>query len=289
MQDATIGDDLDLRKLVAALWGGRWILLGTTLAFTLTAVAWSLLLTPVFRAEALVQVRDETKPGGGGLTAVAAQLGGLAELIGGFDGGEKDKALTLATLKSRTLIQQFIRDERLMPVLFADKWDAETNDWSDPEEAPSLWHGHRLFVEEVLRVGEDKKTGLVTIAVEWKDAQAAADWVTALVARTNAYLREKAVQESEKNLAYLQQQLRHTGQVELQQSVYALVESEMKKLMLAKGNEEYAIRTIDPAQPPQRKAKPNRGLMAVAGLFLGAFAGLVILFIRSELRPRYQA
>lgn len=280
------GDDIDLRALVSAVWNGRWVVLLSTAACTLIAVAWSFLITPVYRAEAVVQVRDETK--GGGLAAVAAQLGGLADLVGGFGGVEKDKAATLATLKSRTLIQQFIQDGRLMPVLFEDDWDSEANAWAtdDPSEQPTLWHGHKLFVERILRVGEDKKTGLVTIAVEWKDAEIAATWVSGLIARTNAFLREKAIQESEKNLAYLQQQLRQTGQVELQQSAYALVESEMKKLMLAKGNEEYAIKTIDPAQPPKRHYKPNRALITVAGFLIGGFAGLLILFIRSELRPR---
>lgn len=267
-------DDLDLRRLIEAVWDGRWIVLGSTFACTLIAVVWSLLLTPVYRAEAVVQVRDETKSGGA-LAGVAAQLGGLAELVGGLGGTEKDKALTLATLKSRTLIQQFIQDEHLMPVLFEDDWNAAAKNWDDPEDAPTLWHGHKLFVEDILRVGEDKRTGLVTVAVEWKDADAAAAWVTALISRTNAYLREKALQESEKNLAYLQQQLRHTGQVELQQSVYALVESEMKKLMLAKGYEEYAIRTIDPAQAPKRHFRPNRLLMVASGFIVGAFLGLL--------------
>ena len=287
MEDQTAGDELDLRALVRAIWHGRWIVLGSTFVCSVLAVVYALLLTPIYRAEAVVQVRNDTKSGGG-LAAVAAQLGGFADLSSLLGGTESDRALTLATLKSRILIQAFLQEHALLPVLFEDLWDPETKRWTvdDPKEEPTLWLGHEIFVEDVLRVSEDRKTGLVMIAVEWHDAEQAAAWTTELIARTNAYLRERTIQESERNLAYLQQQLKQTGLVELQQAVYTLVESELKKLMLAKGSEEYAIKTIDPAQPPKRRYKPNRALIAVSGFMLGGFIGLLILFVRSELQPR---
>jgi uncharacterized protein involved in exopolysaccharide biosynthesis len=285
-----VSDELDLRAIVAALWAGRWTLIGTTAAFSVLAVALALMKTPIYRAEAMVQVRDDVKSGGG-FAAMATQFGALGDLAGLFGADNGDKALTLATIKSRTLIQQFIQDQALMPVLYEDLWDPEAKRWNveNPKKKPTLWHAHKLFIDDILRVSEDKKTGLVTIAVEWTDADVAATWVTELISRTNVYLRGKTIQESERNLTYLQQQLRQTGQVELQQAAYALVESEMKKLMLAKGNEEYAIKTIDPAQAPQRRIRPNRVLIAVSGFLLGGFTGLIILFVQSELRPRRPA
>lgn len=286
IQQQAAGDDIDLRKVIATVWDGRWIVVGTTFLCSVLAVAYALLQTPIYRAEAVVQIRNEAKSGGG-LAAVAAQLGGFSDFAGLLGGTDADRALTLATLKSRTLIQGFIADNDLLPVLFDGAWDAEQKRWKkdDPKEQPTLWHGHKLFLDDVLRITDDKKSGLVTVAIEWRDADVAAEWATELISRANAYLREKAIQESERNLGYLQQQLKQTGQIELQQSAYTLVEAELKKLMLAKGNEDYAIKTIDPAQAPQRRFKPNRVLIAVGGFLFGVMAGLLGLYFRSRLRP----
>ncbi len=48
-------DEIDLRQLAATLWDGRWWIIATTFLGSAIAVAYALLATPVYRAEALVQ------------------------------------------------------------------------------------------------------------------------------------------------------------------------------------------------------------------------------------------
>lgn len=280
-------DEIDLRQLIATLWDGKWLIAATTFVSSVIAVAYALFATPIYRAEALVQIRQESKAGGG-LSALAAQFGGLADFSGLAGGSGGDRALTLATLKSRVVVQSFIQDNNLLPELFESQWDPETKRWnvSDPKNEPTLWHGYEAFSKGILKVTEDKKTGLVTVAIEWRDPDLAAAWAKELIARTNAYLRDKTILESEKNLDYLRQQVRQTGVVELQQAVYTLVESELKKLMLAKGGEEYAIKTIDPAQAPNLRTKPKRSQIAILGFLLGGFLGVVAVFVRNAIRPQ---
>ena len=280
-------DEIDLRQLVTTLWDGRWWIIATTFLGSAIAVAYALLATPIYRAEALVQIRQESRAGGG-LNALAAQFGGLTDFAGLSGGSGGDRALTLATLKSRVVVQAFIQDKNLLPELFEKAWDPVNKRWnvSDPQKAPTLWHGYKAFSEGILKVTEEKKTGLVTVAIEWRDAEVAAAWATELIARTNAHLRDKTILESEKNLDYLRQQLKQTGLVELQQAVYTLVESELKKLMLAKGGEEYAIKTIDPAQAPKLRTKPKRSQIAILGFLLGGFLGVIAVFVKNAFRPK---
>jgi uncharacterized protein involved in exopolysaccharide biosynthesis len=280
LQSLEDADQQTLREVVALLWQQRRWIMASTLALTIAALAFAFLATPKFRAEVLVQIRQETSVGSG-LRMLAGQFGGLAELAGLAAPGSDDRALALATLKSRALIQAFIDDNRLLPKLYPHLWDAETKGWSvDPSKAPTSWHAYRAFTENILKVSEDKKTGLVTVAIEWTDAAEASAWATEIVARTNRVLREAAIKECERNLEYLTRQSKETGLVALQQSAYSLIETELKKLMLAKVGDEYSLKTIDPAQPPKRRHWPRRTLIVALGLATGLALGVFLVLAR---------
>lgn len=274
-------DEIDLRELALKLWARKGIILLCTLLGAVVAVTYGLLATPMFRAEATLSIRDDNQRGG--LAVAASQLGGLADLAGLSVPGSKDRAVAVATLKSRVLIEQFIADRKLVDVLLDS---SEGGGLSGTGDLPSVWRAHREFTENYFKVAEDKKSGLITVAVEWKDPAQATAWVGEIVTRANDRLRQVAIEESEKNLAYLEQQAKATNVVEIQQALYRLAETEIKKLMLAKGAGEYAFKTVDPAREPERRFKPNRTVIAGIGTLLGGFLGvLVVLVLPDRRRP----
>jgi uncharacterized protein involved in exopolysaccharide biosynthesis len=278
-------DEIDLRELIRKVWDGKWLIVLITLLSSAMGVVYALLATEIYRAEALVQPRQESRTGGG-LGALAAQFGGLADFAGVSLAGGSDRAVAIATLKSRTLIESFIQERNLLPRMYEDAWDSQAKNWKnpDPRKIPTIWQAYNDFTGSIFKIAEDKKTGLVTVAVEWKDPVEAQEWVTELIARTNAYLKAKAIEEGERNLAYLEAQSRTTGQVELRQAVFGLVEAELKKLMIAKGGEEFAIKTIDAAVVPKKRARPKRAQIAVLGFLLGGFVGVVWVLVRGAWR-----
>jgi uncharacterized protein involved in exopolysaccharide biosynthesis len=69
--------------------------------------------------------------------------------------------------------------------------------------------------------------------------------------------------------------------VEVQRSIYNLIESETKTLMLANVRTEFAFTVIDPAVPPERKYRPHRSLYVLFGLFLGFAIGVLAAYWRS--------
>jgi len=275
-------DEIDIRELIRTLWNGRWTIIACTVLFSVAAVVYALLLTPIYRSQALIQVRDES--GGGGLGALSQQLGGLADIAGLSTGSGGNRAVSIATLQSRALVSDFIEDQNLLQQLYSDNWNAKKKQWDvrDQKDIPTLWAAYNLFIKSVLSVSDDKKTGLVTIAIEWKDPVAAQQWVVGLIAKTNAHLQAKAIQEAETNLAYLRGQVEETAVVPLQQALYTLLESEQKKLMIAKGSEEFALQTIDAADTPEKKIKPNRALIAILGFLLGGVTGAIIVMFRNR-------
>ena len=61
---------------------------------------------------------------------------------------------------------------------------------------------------------------------------------------------------------------------------YQLIEEQTKSMMLTKVKAEYVLKTIDPAQVPDEKAKPKRALIVVLGTMLGGMLSVLIVLIR---------
>lgn len=250
-----------------------------TIGCMLVAAAIAFLITPVYRAEVLMMPVTNTQDDA--MSGISGQFGGIASFAGislGEKGGGKEEAI--AILRSRILSDLYIRENNLLPVLFENNWNADQGKWktNNPDKIPTLWDAFKLMENRIRKVVVDKKTGLVTLSIEWKNPDQAAGWAEGMVNRANLYLRERAVRHAEDNLAYLQEQARKNISLELQQAIFHLMESEIKKAMIANVNKEYAFKIIDPAVVPEEKARPDRLKMILFGGGVGFFlAGASLL------------
>lgn len=264
-----------------AVWQGKWIIVGITALFALASIAYALLATEWYRAEVLLMPAKARQD-------LPGELGGLASLagLGGLVSDQTaDSTEALALLRSRDFARDFINDLNLMPVLFAEQWNAEAKSWKsdDPEQQPDIREGIKYFTENVRSVVEDRRTGLVTLGVEWKDPEVAADWANLMVERINDRVRERALSEAEENAEYLRGELAQTNIVTLQQSISDLLENEYQTMMLARGNDEYAFRVVDPATPPKWRSRPRRTLLVIVATMGGGFLSLLVAFGRYRL------
>ena len=266
-------DEIDLWQLWETIWSGRWLIIAITSLFAVGGVTYALVAQEWWRAEVVLAPADKK----GGMSGALSQLSGLASLAGvsvGGGGGNEP----LAVLKSKDFARQFITDMNLMPVLLKDQK-------AEDGKAPDIRDALRIF-ETVRTVSDDKKTGLVTLSVRWKDADTAALWANELARRVNARLRAEALAEAERNVTYLQKEMAATSVVSLQQSMGRVLEGEMQKLMLARGNEEFAFKVIDKATPPKLRDAPKRALIAIVATLAGGFLGILAVFLRQAWRNR---
>ena len=200
----------------------------------------------------------------------------LASLAGVNIGGGGDQE-PLAVLRSKSFAREFITEQNLMPVLFAGM--------KSDGPPPDIRDAVRIF-EGIRSVSDDKKTGLVTLGIRWKDPETAANWANLMVQRLNSRLRTQALAESQRNVDFLQKEMAATSVVSLQQSMGRVLEGEMQKLMLARGNEQFAFKVIDPATPPKHRDAPKRSLIAIVATLAGGFLGLLAVFLRKAIRER---
>lgn len=277
--------ELKLIELWRVVVDGRWLVAGLAAACAVLAIAASFLISPTYRAQ-LTMTPINVDRTGGAFSSLAGQLGGFAALAGVNLAADDTSVKSIATLQSRAFTERFILKHNLMPVLFAEQWDAQRGAWnvSAPDEAPDLRDAFDRF-GSVRGVEQDAETGLVTVTVDWTDAVIARDWANLLVDDVNQELRAKALDESKRRIAYLQGRLGETNEVELRAAVFGLVEAEMKNAMLSAVRADFAFEVIDPAVAPKKRYWPNRGLLAVIGFAAGMMLGLVWVFVRRAARP----
>lgn len=273
---------IDIQQIFAVANRRKGTIIFVATAGACVALAASFLLKPVFRAEVLLLNSPVEKRSGNLFSGLGGGGAGLAALAGIGEGTDSNSQEALAVLKSRSLIDKFVEDKNLLPVLFKSEWDEKRNAWKirSPLMAviagkqPTLSEAYELFDKKIRHVDEDRRTGLVTLGIEWTDPTLAAQWASEIVNRANAQLRASAIKQSEKSLMFLKDEATKSAEVEVKQAVYKLIDSELKREMFAQVNEDYAFKVIDPPVVPEKKARPKRSLFAALGFLLGAIGAL---------------
>jgi uncharacterized protein involved in exopolysaccharide biosynthesis len=280
-------DEISLNDTISTIWRRKWLIAGVSVAFAGATGLAAVLIPKSYVASSIVSPASPTQSSGsgGGLGALASSFGGLASLAGLALPGDSKKFESLAVLQSEALTEKYIRDNDLLPVIFHEKWNNDQNKWkpTDPKKIPTVWLGNDRF-KKIRAVSNDTKTGLATVTITWSDPKLAAKWVNDLIKLTNEYLRAKAIRESEANLAYLNEQASKTNEVAIRQGLYALIQDEIGKVMLAKGNEEFALKVIDPAVAPEKPYSPKPVAWVLFGLLSGLMLSILVVLYGPERR-----
>jgi uncharacterized protein involved in exopolysaccharide biosynthesis len=278
-------DTIDLREIVARVRARRWWVIGSVLVCTVAFTAAAFLMTPVYRGKVVMIATNAGQESGLGGAGGLGQLGGLVAMAGveiPSKGAHTEEAL--AVLRSREFTQRFIADRHLMPVLYASKWDAARNTWRAGASAPTDARAFRYFNERIRSVDEDKKTGLITVQVDWRNRMEAADWANSLVQQLNQEMRARAIAETDASLGFLKKALQDTSVVPVRDAIARLIDSQVKKRMLADVTQEYVFRIVDHALPADADdpVRPKKLLLLVAGPLVGLLLAILAILAAGE-------
>ena len=295
-------DEIDLRELFSVLWAGKKLIVGITAIFALVAVFYALSIPNQYRATAIVSPAQDS---GGGLSGALGQLGGLASLAGvSIGGGESSEAqVAQEIMRSRGFIEEFISENNLAVEVFAaEGWDMASNQldinsdlydigssqWVRDIPAgkaliPSGWELFEKF-SDMFSVSEDKKTGMVSISVEYFSPQLAKEWVDRLVIGINQHMQSRKLEKVNINIQYLEAQIQKTSIAEMREVFYTIIEEQIKSKMLAEASPEYAFVTVSPAMVPEEKSQPKRALICILGTLLGGMLSVLWVLVRHYTR-----
>jgi capsule polysaccharide export protein KpsE/RkpR len=237
--------------------------------------------------------------------SLPGQLGGLAAMAGvNLSSGGIDKtAIALQTIQSRDFISKFIRKHNILVELMAAKgWDRQSNTLAIDESLysvkdmtwirnvkaprkpePSMLEAYAVF-SDMFELSTDSKSGLVTLEFKHYSpffAKQILDW---LVADINQEMKLKDIQEAEKSIVYVEQQISKTNISEVKATLFSLIEEQTKTLMLANSREEYMFKIIDSAFVPELKFEPKRMIIVTVVTFFGGVFGVFVVLLFSVFR-----
>lgn len=301
-------DDINLKEIFDVLWSKKLFICLTTLAFAIASVIYALSVPNIYKADTLLAPAESS--GGNHLSQMAAQFGGLAALAGVNLGGHDSNQTELAVqvMKSRSFVDGFIKKhDLLVPLMAAKGWDLGTNmlliDDGIYNESSATWlrepsglrgskpspqEAYETFIKNVLKVKQDKESGLYSVSIMHYSPYIAKEWVNWIIQDINKVMRERTISETLQNLEYLNQQLSKTAIADMQSTFYKLIEEQTKSLMLAEVQEEFVFKVIDPAVVPEEKTQPSRAIICILGTFLGGFLSCIIVLVLHVYRKQKQ-
>ncbi len=283
IQNHVDDDEFDLLGPILVLWASRWLIVAIVSLCLIGGLAYGLLVPKRYQARVvLFPTNNKAVPSGLG------QFSGLASLAGINIGGGGNTQEPIAVLRSRDFARDFIDEEDLASILLSGGWGAKYGLWRSAERRPDIPKAVEHFDKDIRSVAEDKRTGLVTLSITWEDPVVSAQWANALVNRLNDSMRSRALAEAERNIKYLQSQLGTTSVTSLQQSISKVMESEMQKLLLARGEEEFAFKVIDRATAP-RKSVTSITAVVFLSLVIGGLVSVAVVFVRRSVGRRRMA
>jgi uncharacterized protein involved in exopolysaccharide biosynthesis len=296
--DTQYDDEIDLRELFGALWAGSRKIIAITAVFAFVSVIYALSLSDQYKATVLLAPAQSDSSD---LSGALGQLGGLASLagvdIGGGDSSEAQMAQEI--MKSWSFIDVYIAENNISVEVYAaegwsrgsnelqiddDIYDAETKTWLVENDntgevgPPSSWVLFQAFSERLV-VSENKKSGLVSVSIEYYSPQIAKQWLDMYVAAINAHMQQRQMEKVTNNINYLQAQIENTSIAEMREVFYTIIAEQTKNKMLSEASPEYAFVAVSPSMVPEEKSQPERAFICIIGTLLGGILSVLLVLV----------
>jgi len=184
-----VPEEIDLQEVAIVLLKRKKLIAGVTLGGCALSVAVALLLPPIYRAETSILPPQQSSSSM--LGQLMGQLGGLSGVAGAAVGIRNPNELYVGMLQSRTVVDRIV-----------DRFDLmKSYDEKYREDARKKLMKHT-------EVESDRKSGIITVAVEGKDPRRAADMANAFVEELRALTGGIAITEAGQRRLFFEEQLK---------------------------------------------------------------------------------
>ncbi|MEH6585724.1 MAG: chain-length determining protein [Halioglobus sp.] len=277
--EPTAAMELDLMPYVNALIDARWVLVAAVLLSALLSGFAAYTKPYMFQSIIKVSVVDIEDPGG--VSPDDRRASEVLTLVEhGFVMGtthDNYNDVMRARLASQDFTMRFLDENNAFRYFYPEKWLVKEQRW-ESDFSPDRGEIYTRFRDEVRSIILDEETDIISVGMTWKDPSIARDLANQYVHSFNEFIRERTINDVRRKQEYLQRELRNSDLLEMQKSIYRLIEAQTAIAMLANAREEYALEVIDPAAIPYRSFSMSRKkrivLGTVAGLLLTVFGVL---------------
>lgn len=275
-----VTDDMSVVSIVRTLIRNAKVLLSITLGFAIAAGIYAWLEPVVYRATVEFAVVPPPFSSTTGDVRVGSALSGLGQALGlGLPGASRETALDIETLKSRSLVLEFIQKYGLSALL--DK-AGRIKFRGDPDARMDA--EARYFRNEIRSVFPTTAQGVYELNIDWANSSQAAEWANEFMKFANDRQRARDAMQYEREIQFLRQRLETESAVDVQNALAARIADEEKNLSLTANINGYIFNVIDPAYAPQHRLRPLRGLIVLLGSITGFLFAVLFVLVRDSLR-----
>ena len=292
-------DEIDLQEIFYFLLENKRIIFSLTALASTIGVIVSLLLPNIYESKAMLVPVNASS----GISATLQNYSGLAGLAGislPSSEDEDNSTKAIEKIQSLSFFENNILPNIFLPDLMALKfWDHETNSLVYDEniynkyknawvrsyrypqkQIPSAQESFEEYITKFFSVTQSIDTGFITISIKHQSPFIAKQWTELIVLEINNFYRQKDKSEAEKAVSYLNEQILMTGLTEIKQVISELLREETQKLALIEANEFYVFDYIDPPAVMEEHEEPNRIIICIISLFLGAIIGIIFVLLK---------
>lgn len=182
-------------------------------------------------------------------------------------------------MRSRLFTIKFIEDNNLLPIIFYKRWDKENKKWKENFK-PNLILAAEIFKKSICNITRNDKNNLMIVKITLTSPQLATDIANKFVNDFNLYRRQSDITEANRKIKFLEKTLKKTDFLEIQKSLYRLIEAQLVIKMLASNKTDYAVEVLDPAILPLYKSSPASKKMTVLTFIAIAFLCVIVIIGR---------
>ena len=271
-------EEINLLDLLIVLLKHKVMIFSVVVLAGVAALVVSLRMPDIYRSECTIAPTAREKSVGG-----LAALGGVGAIIASEAGiggtGSLDQFDVV--LKSRELSNTIIQQYNLLPILFEDAWDYQTNRWKNK---PPKREDIQKAVQNVLTIASDKKQNVMRVSFENKNPKMAREILNYYIVGLSEFLRRQTLEDAAAQKEHLSQQLAKTTDPLLKNRLYELIARRMEEETLAKVQKYYSFNVIDPAFVPEKKFKPRRAQVCILSVVVALFVAILLAFFMEYVR-----
>ena len=299
----------DLFRYIGILINSRKSIVIIFLSVILVTLVYLLTTPPFFIATTTILPSEST-----GKSSVGSNLVNLPDELGlSLAAGQDFSALYEAVLKSRRTItsvlkSKFNSENSLEQLPLFDILKIEGGSLAE-----KLDTGYKMFVEKIMTISIDKKSNIIAIEIETKEANLSADVASAMIKELDRFMRAKNIERASESRIFIEERLQETKsllsiaeeylknfrennkrienspqlkleegrlirEVRVQEEVYLTLKKEFEIIKIEEVRSFPIITVLDEAIPPVFRSKPKRTRTMIISTFFALFFGIVVAF-----------
>lgn len=288
-------NEISLKELFLVFWRKKILIGSITSVAAIFSVLYSLSLPNIYTSQSLIAPSNSED-------SLSSKLGNFSSL-GGLAGislpsGTASKSQeAIERIKSFEFFSTyFLPNIKLENIMAISEWDPQQDiliydkklfnvikgEWLTGK--PSTQEAFKVY-KGTISIGENKKTGFVTISIDHESPAIAKKWIDIIIYQINESMRTIDAEAAQRSISFLNETSRSTNVQSIKETVAKLLENQMQTLMLTASNESYVFKIIDSPIVSEQKSKPSRAIICIMGTLLGGMFSLLIVLIQHFRKP----